>query len=280
MADSAQLFPHPHGFPRRLKLKQLAADFLHQRIQTGKNGHDSVEDARAAWQLVQLKVEKGPHFGLCAASARVPLLEQLSGPTVTSALIWQQFSHCDDLTPVSSSSSSSPSESSPAEEQVPELCQGQSSGSKQRFVMERCVGGQAQVAASLASCQAAVSSACGFLSRHRLQWTAQPPMKVEQLLDKAFCHLTVRHDRDLPEQAIIQRLQTAVVGPDSATYHPHCLLIVTSQPGLGEVQRLLTQRRLCESNPMSSLRWSAEREMTLTEEIKKVALGRARFVIL
>mmetsp|Transcript_10405 Transcript_10405/g.15652 ORF Transcript_10405/g.15652 Transcript_10405/m.15652 type:complete len:326 (-) Transcript_10405:4132-5109(-) len=41
LADSAQLFPHPHGFPRRLKLKQLAADFLHQRIQTAKNGHDS-----------------------------------------------------------------------------------------------------------------------------------------------------------------------------------------------------------------------------------------------
>mmetsp|Transcript_23721 Transcript_23721/g.32457 ORF Transcript_23721/g.32457 Transcript_23721/m.32457 type:complete len:87 (+) Transcript_23721:377-637(+) len=54
--------------------------------------------ARAAWQLVQLKVEKGPHFGLCAASARVPLLEQLSIPTVSSTIIWQQFSYCDEGT--------------------------------------------------------------------------------------------------------------------------------------------------------------------------------------
>jgi len=222
---------------------------------------------RAAWQLVQLKVEKGPHFGLCAASARVPLLEQLlSSSTVNSALIWQQFSHCDDSIPASS-----PSEG-----------EGQSPGSKHRFVMERCVGGQAQVLASLASCEAAVSSACGFLSRHRLEWTA-PPQSEEQLQAKAFCHLTVRPDGDLSEQAIIQRLQTAVTGSleaDSSAYHPHCLLVVTSQPSLGTVQRLLTQRRLCESNPMSSLRWSAERELALAEEFKKVALGHARFVVL
>ena len=45
--DTAALFPHPAGFPRRLKLKQLAADFLQQQIQRGKAGHDSVEDARS-----------------------------------------------------------------------------------------------------------------------------------------------------------------------------------------------------------------------------------------
>mmetsp|Transcript_10405 Transcript_10405/g.15654 ORF Transcript_10405/g.15654 Transcript_10405/m.15654 type:complete len:152 (-) Transcript_10405:3677-4132(-) len=151
--------------------------------------------------------------------------------------------------------------------------------------MERCVGGQAQIAASLGSCQAAVSTACEFLSRHRLQWSAQRQeqrLSEEQLHAKAFCHLTVRPDRDLPEQAIIQRLQTAVAGPDSdtAAYHPHCLLVVTSQPSLFAVQRLLTQRRLCEQNPMSSLRWSADRELALADELKKAALGHARFVIL
>jgi RNA exonuclease 1 len=44
--DSALLFPHPSGFPRRLKLKQLAEDFLQLRIQRDGKGHDSVEDAR------------------------------------------------------------------------------------------------------------------------------------------------------------------------------------------------------------------------------------------
>jgi hypothetical protein len=34
------------GFPRRLKLRQLAKDFLQMQIQRGNNGHDSTEDAR------------------------------------------------------------------------------------------------------------------------------------------------------------------------------------------------------------------------------------------
>lgn len=55
--DTALLYPHPRGFPLRRKLKVLAETYLKIRIQrAGKAGHDSVEDARAAMQLVNLKV--------------------------------------------------------------------------------------------------------------------------------------------------------------------------------------------------------------------------------
>ncbi|KAJ1417044.1 ribonuclease H-like domain-containing protein, partial [Ochromonadaceae sp. CCMP2298] len=57
--DTSLLYPHPRGYPLRLKLKQLALDYLNQRIQRnegiGAAGHDSTEDARAALQLALLK---------------------------------------------------------------------------------------------------------------------------------------------------------------------------------------------------------------------------------
>jgi DNA polymerase III epsilon subunit-like protein len=75
--DTAILFPHPKGFPYRRKLKVLAETYLKVQIQRtsapGQNassskphqqGHDSVEDARAAMRLVNLKVEKGPAYGV------------------------------------------------------------------------------------------------------------------------------------------------------------------------------------------------------------------------
>jgi DNA polymerase III epsilon subunit-like protein len=106
--DTALLYPHPKGFPLRLKLSALAHDHLHldiqnyvmnhrkwragsgnaqgaleryKRIQRGETdrdkgsgvkqrnvgeltGHSSVEDARAALALVQLKARRGLSYGL------------------------------------------------------------------------------------------------------------------------------------------------------------------------------------------------------------------------
>jgi DNA polymerase III epsilon subunit-like protein len=75
--DTAMLFPHPQGFPYRRKLKVLAENYLKVQIQKSgpghpkksgahgsQQGHDSVEDARAAMRLVNLKVEKGPSYGV------------------------------------------------------------------------------------------------------------------------------------------------------------------------------------------------------------------------
>ena len=72
--DTAVLYPHPRGYPLRLKLKTLAADYLHIHIQKNNSGaasasahnsatpscgHDSVEDASTAMRLTLLKMEQG-----------------------------------------------------------------------------------------------------------------------------------------------------------------------------------------------------------------------------
>ena len=67
--DTSVLYPHPIGFPHRHKLKYLAKEFLKINIQNASStasgvGHSSVEDARVALQLVKLKVEHGPLFGV------------------------------------------------------------------------------------------------------------------------------------------------------------------------------------------------------------------------
>ena len=59
--DTSVLFPHPRGLPSRTALRRLAATFLKKAIQGGE--HDSVEDARVALALAQLKFRHGPAYG-------------------------------------------------------------------------------------------------------------------------------------------------------------------------------------------------------------------------
>lgn len=58
--DTVLLYPHKHGLPFRYGLKMLMDNLLNRKIQVetgGKvQGHDSAEDARAAGELVHLKV--------------------------------------------------------------------------------------------------------------------------------------------------------------------------------------------------------------------------------
>ena len=57
IVDSVLLYPHPRGLPLRFGLKVLIKKHLDRDIQTGgAQGHDSKEDARAAGDLVRLKV--------------------------------------------------------------------------------------------------------------------------------------------------------------------------------------------------------------------------------
>ncbi|TEA20075.1 RNA exonuclease 3 [Colletotrichum sidae] len=60
--DTVLLFPHKHGLPYRQGLKMLMDTLLNRKIQvetTGKvQGHDSAEDARAAGDLVRLKLSE------------------------------------------------------------------------------------------------------------------------------------------------------------------------------------------------------------------------------
>lgn len=63
--DTSLLYPHPRGPPYKSSLKFLAQKYLSRAIQTGHgtSGHDSIEDARTALDLVKLKCEKGPAWG-------------------------------------------------------------------------------------------------------------------------------------------------------------------------------------------------------------------------
>ncbi|MCJ1254885.1 RNA exonuclease 3 [Lignoscripta atroalba] len=55
--DTVLLYPHPRGLPIRYGLKMLVKKYLNRNIQMGgAQGHDSKEDARAAGDLVRLKV--------------------------------------------------------------------------------------------------------------------------------------------------------------------------------------------------------------------------------
>lgn len=61
--DSCILFPHPRGSFQRSSLKYLAQVHLDTVIQNDDSGHDSVEDAAVAMQLVKDKVIRGPSYG-------------------------------------------------------------------------------------------------------------------------------------------------------------------------------------------------------------------------
>jgi RNA exonuclease 1 len=63
LIDTGILYPHPRGPPYKQSLKYLAQKFLHREVQKGSNGHNSVEDARTALDLVKQKCEKGPAWG-------------------------------------------------------------------------------------------------------------------------------------------------------------------------------------------------------------------------
>jgi len=63
LIDTGILYPHPRGPPYKQSLKWLAQKFLHREVQKGSKGHDSVEDACTALDLVKQKCEKGPTWG-------------------------------------------------------------------------------------------------------------------------------------------------------------------------------------------------------------------------
>lgn len=52
--DTTILYPHPKGPPFRSALRFLTSMYLNRTIQTGTNGHCSVEDAIATLQLAQV----------------------------------------------------------------------------------------------------------------------------------------------------------------------------------------------------------------------------------
>lgn len=65
--DTALLYPHRRGPPLKLSLRKIAERYLNRKIQMGEGGaagHSSLEDAQAALELAQLKIRRGPTFGV------------------------------------------------------------------------------------------------------------------------------------------------------------------------------------------------------------------------
>ncbi|KAL5993022.1 Small RNA degrading nuclease 5 [Asimina triloba] len=75
--DTAVLYKHHRGAAYKTALRILAKKFLSQEIQAG-NGHDSIEDARAAMDLALLKIRNGPDFGSPPSFMRKKLVSVLS----------------------------------------------------------------------------------------------------------------------------------------------------------------------------------------------------------
>ncbi|XP_047503559.1 RNA exonuclease 3-like isoform X1 [Pieris napi] len=58
VVDTCALYPHSRGFPLRRSLRALSQELLGRSVQRSSSGHSPLEDARAALDLVLLKVHE------------------------------------------------------------------------------------------------------------------------------------------------------------------------------------------------------------------------------
>ncbi|WOL01024.1 small RNA degrading nuclease 5 isoform X2 [Canna indica] len=85
--DTALLYKHPRGAGYKTALRVLSRRFLSRQIQASGNGHDSIEDARAAMDLALLKITHGPDFGSPPKFTRSKLVSALHKSGKTCSLI-------------------------------------------------------------------------------------------------------------------------------------------------------------------------------------------------
>jgi RNA exonuclease 1 len=102
--DTSVIYHHDNGPPYRASLRSLSLRYLKRHIQeTNKNdssvdqkteaaqqtpkGHDPCEDAIASMELVQLKMEKGPKFGLHSDYLTETMVERLRQSNKTGVII-------------------------------------------------------------------------------------------------------------------------------------------------------------------------------------------------
>ncbi|OQR97998.1 exonuclease [Thraustotheca clavata] len=97
LIDTAIIYPHPKGPPFRSALRYLSATYLKQQIQTGSDGHCSIEDATCAMKLAQLKVKKGPMFPSCSMENQPRKLINELSKQKKSALIVDTPAACRSL---------------------------------------------------------------------------------------------------------------------------------------------------------------------------------------
>ncbi|KPJ08446.1 Putative exonuclease GOR-like protein [Papilio machaon] len=83
VVDTCALYPHSRGFPLRRSLRALSEELLGRSVQRGSAGHSPLEDARAAMDLVLLKVHE-ERASRARLSNQLPILQPYD-PLVSSA---------------------------------------------------------------------------------------------------------------------------------------------------------------------------------------------------
>lgn len=91
--DTSLVFNFTGERTRKPKLKTLAKEFLKQDIQTGKNGHCSVEDALATIKLVQLKLSQTIEFGDAVHTNREKYKENITKMEISPQCALSIFNH-------------------------------------------------------------------------------------------------------------------------------------------------------------------------------------------
>ncbi|VVC87721.1 unnamed protein product [Leptidea sinapis] len=74
VVDTCALYPHSRGFPLRRSLRALSQELLGRSVQKSSSGHSPLEDARAAMDLVLLKVHE-ERAQRSRASKQIPILQ-------------------------------------------------------------------------------------------------------------------------------------------------------------------------------------------------------------
>ncbi|KAL7586018.1 hypothetical protein Lser_V15G46366 [Lactuca serriola] len=85
--DTAVLYKHSRGGTYKIALRVLTRKFLEREIQGSGNGHDSIEDAKAAMDLAFLKIKNGPDFGRPPSFTRKKFLTVLGDSGKASSFI-------------------------------------------------------------------------------------------------------------------------------------------------------------------------------------------------
>lgn len=81
IVDTALCYDHTRGPPLKPSLKWLSKKYLQRDIQQGEatgSGHSSVEDAKAALDLIKLKIHEGMSFGKNVNE--IPLFQKINKP--------------------------------------------------------------------------------------------------------------------------------------------------------------------------------------------------------
>jgi len=275
--DTSYLYPHPRGFPLRRKLRLLSEEYLKRKIQgqgqgqgggrKGKQGgnglgHDSVEDAMAALRLAQLKVEKGPSFGVQKGSLPKEPLLAVAARELTKAT---KGSKVADL--------------APARQLLLTPCAYDANG------VQACAAGDAAEVVDCGSNRAVLDRAVAALAADADSRAVTPESSpFFMYMGISLCSSTTETGgtneiiagesggRDMVNaRTAVSQIEAALSGgPVNA------LLVVGTQCDLRPGRALTKLRHAC-SEPTATLSWTSQQESDLKEAVQRSNMCRMSF---